>query len=82
MTRRPATATGPALIVAEPPAAFRVLTPLVVDASVINALLFDEPEREEARAWMQGKQLYAPHALADDRVAAAVDAHDGVRAAA
>ena len=65
MTRRPAPAPapGPALIVAEPPAVFRVLTPLVVDASVINALLFDEPEREEARAWMQGKQLYAPQLL-------------------
>ena len=54
---------APALIVAEPPAALRVLTPLVVDASVINSLLFDEPERDEARAWMQGKQLYAPQLL-------------------
>jgi predicted nucleic acid-binding protein len=65
MTRRPAPspAPGPSLIVAEPPAAFRVLTPLVVDASVINALLFDEPQRDEALTRMHGKQLYAPQLL-------------------
>jgi predicted nucleic acid-binding protein len=51
------------LFVAEPPLAYRVMPPLVVDASVIGALLFDEPERDAALAWMQGKQLYAPQLI-------------------
>ena len=57
-----------ALIVAEPPSAYRVQLPLVVDASVIGALLFGEPEREQAEAWMQGKHLFAP-ALLDYEIA-------------
>lgn len=56
-------AKAPRLIVAEPPVAYRVLPPLVVDASVIGALLFSEPERDQALAWMQGKQLFAPDLL-------------------
>ena len=51
------------LIVAEPPAAYRVRPPMVVDASVIGALLFSEPERDQALAWMQGKALFAPDLL-------------------
>lgn len=51
------------LILAEPPVAYRVQPPLVIDASVIGALLFDEPERGQAQAWMQGKQLFAPQLL-------------------
>jgi len=51
------------LIVAEPPVAYRVQPPLVVDASVIGALLFDEAERDQAEAWMRGKQLFAPQLL-------------------
>lgn len=51
------------MIVAEPPAVYRIRVPLVVDASVISALLFDEPERDQAQAWMQGKQLFAPQLL-------------------
>lgn len=54
---------APRLIVAEPPVAYRVRPPLVIDASVIGALLFDEPERDQAQAWMQGKQLFAPQLL-------------------
>jgi predicted nucleic acid-binding protein len=51
------------MIVAEPPVAYRVQPPLVIDASVIGALLFDEPERDQAEAWMRGKQLFAPQLL-------------------
>lgn len=54
---------GARMIVAEPPVAYRIEPPLVIDASVISALLFDEPERDQAQAWMQGKQLYAPQLL-------------------
>ena len=62
------TAPASRLIVAEPPAAYRVQSPLVVDASVIGALLFGEPERDQAEAWMKGKQLFAP-ALLDYEIA-------------
>jgi predicted nucleic acid-binding protein len=58
---RPQESTG--LIVAEPPAIFRILAPLVVDASVLTALLFDEPQRDEARNRLEGRQLYAPQLL-------------------
>lgn len=51
------------LIVAEPPADYRVRPPLVVDASVIGALVFSEPERDQALALMQGKALFAPDLL-------------------
>lgn len=51
------------LIVAEPPSAYRVQPPLVIDASVIGAVLFGEPARDQALAWMQGKQLFAPQLL-------------------
>ena len=56
------------LIVAEPPASYRVQSPLVVDASVMGALLFGEPERDQAEAWMQGRRLVAP-ALLDYEIA-------------
>lgn len=62
--RKKATAAGPrSIVVAEPPAAYQVRPPLVVDASVINALLFDEPAREQAHEWMRGRQLFAPQLL-------------------
>ena len=51
------------LIVAQPPSSYRVRPPMVVDASVIGALLFSEPERDQALAWMEGKQLFAPDLL-------------------
>lgn len=56
-------ASGPRLIVAEPPVAYRARSPLVVDASVFAALLFGEPEADLAKAWTRGKQLFAPKLL-------------------
>ena len=46
------------LIVAEPRSTY--LPPLVVDCSVLAALLFNEPQRGEAAEAMTGKALYAP----------------------
>jgi predicted nucleic acid-binding protein len=54
---RPQESTG--LIVAEPPAIFRILAPLVVDASVLTALLFDEPQRDEARNRLESEAARA-----------------------
>jgi predicted nucleic acid-binding protein len=58
----------PALIVAEPPAAYRIQPPLVVDCSVICALLFAEPTRDEALRHLSGHTLHAP-TLLDHEVA-------------
>ena len=51
------------LHLAEPPATYLVRPPVVVDASAICAVLFDEAERTEAMARMAGKTLYAPYLL-------------------
>jgi predicted nucleic acid-binding protein len=51
------------VIVAEPRAAYRVRQPLVVDCSLLAAVLFDEPERDESLARMAGCELFAPHLL-------------------
>lgn len=51
------------LLLAEPPARFHIQPPLVVDSSVLCALLFDEPERGQAQALLAGHQLFAPQLL-------------------
>ena len=48
------------LIVAEPRSTYRQLPPIVVDCSVLAALLFDEPERDSAARILTGKSLFAP----------------------
>lgn len=52
-----------AAIVAEPPAQYLVRPPVVVDASLICAYLFEEPEAPEAGRLMTGKRLCAPRLL-------------------
>jgi predicted nucleic acid-binding protein len=46
--------------VAEPPAAYLGRPPLVVDCSVLSAVLFEEGSRDEALRIMSGKTLHAP----------------------
>ena len=58
----------PKLILAEPPALYRVRPPLVVDCSVLCAVLFQEPLRDEALRHLVGKDLHAP-TLLDHEVA-------------
>lgn len=48
------------LLIAEPPAEFRVRPPLVVDCSLLAAVLFQEPERDSAEALMAEHALFAP----------------------
>ncbi|MCK6556405.1 type II toxin-antitoxin system VapC family toxin [Candidatus Binatia bacterium] len=51
------------VFVAEPPAAYRPRQPLVIDCSLLAAVLFDEPERDQALGHMAGRELFAPHLL-------------------
>jgi predicted nucleic acid-binding protein len=51
------------LYVAEPPARYLARLPLVVDASLVCALLFDEPERDDALERMAMRRLFAPRLL-------------------
>ncbi len=48
------------LVLAEPPAAYARRPRLVVDASVVAAVLFAERSARHALAWMQGRALCAP----------------------
>lgn len=50
----------PRIFVAEPPARLLVRPPIVVDCSVLAAVLFDEPERDEASERLSGRALHAP----------------------
>lgn len=60
------------LIVAEPAGRYARKPPLVVDCSVLAALLFDEPEREAAALAMAGKELFAPDLLGHEIVSVAL----------
>ena len=62
----------PQLIVAEVRARYAARPPLVVDCSVIAAVLFDETNREAAAQALAGKDLYAPELIADELVSVAV----------
>ena len=55
------------LVVAEPRSTYHQLPPIVVDCSVLAALVFDEPERERAAGTLAGKSLFAPGSWALDR---------------
>lgn len=46
--------------VAEPPAQYLVLPPLVVDCSMLAGLLFEEENQEQAAQRIRGKTLHAP----------------------
>lgn len=60
--------TSDGLIVAEPRGRYRRLPPLVVDCSVLAAVLFDEPERESAALSMAGRELFSPWLLDHEMV--------------
>lgn len=66
MTARRRKAEGAAsaeLYLAEPPASYRVLAPLVVDCSLLGAVLFDEPQSGDAQRTIAGRDLHAPTIL-------------------
>lgn len=58
----------PVLYVAEPPASYLVRTPLVVDCSVLVAVLFEEETYERAVELISGKTLFAPSLLSHEIV--------------
>jgi predicted nucleic acid-binding protein len=60
------------LIVAEVHGRHAARPPLVIDCSVIAAVLFDEPDRDDAVQALVGKELFAPELLADELVSVAV----------
>lgn len=60
------------VFVAEPPAIYMQRPPLVVDSSLLCALLFDEPERGDAEQRLSGKNLLAPRLLDHEVVNVAV----------
>jgi predicted nucleic acid-binding protein len=51
------------LFVAEPPAAYRVNRPAVVDSSVVASFIYLEPKAAEAEAALRPYALYAPAIL-------------------
>jgi predicted nucleic acid-binding protein len=63
---------APPLIIAEARGRYAARPPLVVDCSVVAAVLFDEPSREVAARALSGKDLFAPELLADELVSVAV----------
>ena len=63
------------LYVAEPPVAYLVRPPLVVDCSAICGILFDEPWRTEATAKLAGRTLFAPNLLDYEVVSVALKKH-------
>ncbi len=50
----------PVLMVAEPPAIYLARPALVVDCSVLSAVLFEESMRDEALQRLTGRALHAP----------------------
>ena len=63
---------SPPLIVADVRGRYGARPPLVVDCSVIAAVLFDEPNRDVAAQALLGKELFAPELLSDELVSVAV----------
>lgn len=60
------------LIVAEPAGVYARRPPLVVDCSVLAAVLFDEPERESAALALAGKALHAPQLIDHELISVAI----------
>lgn len=66
------TAQARQVLIAEPPPAYLSRPPLVVDCSVLSALLFEEPTRDEALRSLSGKTLHAPSLLDHEIVSVAL----------
>lgn len=62
----------PTLHLAEPPAAYLIRPPLVVDCSVLGAALFQEETRDAALRMLVGRELHAPHLLDHEFVSVAL----------
>lgn len=60
------------LYLAEPPAHYRMRSPIVIDCSALAALLFHEPWQELAAKNIAGRELHAPHLLQAEIASVAV----------
>jgi predicted nucleic acid-binding protein len=60
------------LFLAEPSGRHTRFPPLVVDCSVLAAVLFDEPGRQAAALAMAGKELFAPELLDHELISVAL----------
>lgn len=60
------------LIVAEPHSSYRQLPPIVVDCSVLAAMLFDEPNQDSAARVLAGKSLFAPGLIDHEMISVAL----------
>ena len=69
---RLAPASAQFLYVAEPPAAYLMRPPLVVDCSVLSAALFEEETRDQALSLLTGKTLHAPYLLDHEIISVAL----------
>ena len=77
MTRTPITQAplAPTLYVAEPPATYLARPALVVDCSVLAAVLFEEASRDEALARLSGRTLHAPTLIDHEIASVALKKH-------
>ena len=60
------------IIVAEPPAQYIARRPVVADCSLLCALFFDEPERDQAQRLLAGCHLIAPSLLSHEMLSVAL----------
>ena len=60
------------LFVAEPVKTYRSLPPIVVDCSLLAAILFNEPSQGEALKLLSGKSLHAPNLIDHEIISVAV----------
>lgn len=60
------------LFIAEPAKTYNTLPPIVVDCSLLAAILFNEPTRGEALKLLSGKSLHAPSLIDHEITSVAV----------
>ncbi|MEQ8692364.1 MAG: type II toxin-antitoxin system VapC family toxin [Pseudomonadales bacterium] len=60
------------LFVAEPAKIYNTLPPIVVDCSVLAAILFNEPAQGDALKLLTGKSLHAPNLIDHEFISVAV----------
>lgn len=64
------------LFVTEPLKTYNTLPPIVVDCSLLAAILFNEPSRDEAVEVLSGKFLHAPNLIDHEIISVAVKKFD------
>ena len=74
-TPGPTPTPTPTLYLAEPPAAYLARPALVVDCSVLAAVLFEEASRDEALARLCGRTLHAPTLIDHEIASVALEKH-------